>query len=1517
MICIYEKTETSFTYNGLGTLEPTYCSYSPYINDVWKLEMYLPYDPEGKYKLVANGRILKVTGIDCIQEQTSDYQLFSIETYRKEGNSIYVLAYPVGMDARFDTYANQINANYKTAAQAIALINAVKAITLNNQQIDKYTVSTDISATDLNSAVWNNTNIISMLTNDENGFIHRWGGEVCYDNYNIKVNQALGRTSGASEVRYGKNIRGMSYEEDTSNVITRLYPVANGGEILNGIDAYKIANTQYVDSTNVSDYPIPHIAYTNAPYNLVQMSDDGSANYAATILRYEQIRDAAADWLNDALLGENTGGVDGLLVDIELAWFVDNYALTLANDGTQGLAEYVTNKICSDSTNPILSNSVKAMIYEAVKAGFELVLKDDSTAVYIGATSKKMWDAPLSTHFYSYTWDSAGDYRVNANGSADYAWVYASSKWQQLDDNGITTGTVDTGTWKWYKVSGKSYKRYGNKKKKRFLHSQWWNINGVWYWFDDEGEATSGADLQSDCYDMFDSISVNSKTIYALLSPICKSAESDLFDILYTQMTDYCTNMFSEEKISYPTPSITIDMVDLSKTVEYAGYSNLLKVKLGDTVKCVNTKLNISTDLRITGLTYDVLKGCNTSIQIGLTETSIISEFDRPVNTDLLAKQGLIAGHGIRIVGNVISTTGTNLTDVVVGGQSVVYGGKAYIDIDEISGEGLQWFEETEDALFGYSTELALIDDNDYKISTAGATLTLYSNSTTESFDVVVTGDDSTLLIYYPYQYGTKASTIISGINQGNDGNVMILSKSSFSIHTTMHPASGSANPTVYSDFTSSSADGWKSGYYINPETGEHVPGYSGPITFHGNAQVNGETWYVVVIGWNYQFTCPDSTRSLLNYLPVAQYPDGDITYNSAYTTVGELIQATVPLTRASDSGSFNGISREGNLAFFAGADDEHGLNAPIKIYKDGTYEGLDKVEDVKSDGTSIVTDKIANINTMTGATSSANGKKGLVPAPSIANRLKFLRGDGTWQTAGNVDDVKVDGTSVVTNKVANINTMVGATSGTNGTKGLVPTPQNVDKDSFLKGNGTWAVPQDTTYNDFDGTTHGLVPAPSSGDSGYLKHDGTWEAPAGASDMQGATSQADGVHGLAPKPLIANKDQFLKGDGTWATPTDTQYSDFDGTTHGLVPAPSSGDSGYLKVDGTWDEPEGTTVVANPSGTATESLSSLQVGEDIYSVSGATEIKTEIVSIQHFSQWVKKYTSGSVTDISFVNGTYTDYEITLECFDGDYSTYDLHEEVVYAVPIPATVKKINYQIETLYKECSLTTDDWYPMIGLKTTLDTSNYCQPSDTDWVAKQKFNNQYQVYTGTLEFTSSVPTYLYFICNSWGVNIRSLELVEYSGGSGASDLNDLNDVAISSPSNGQILSYNSSNQIWENITPSSGGGGIDYSTTEQNTGLKWIDGRPIYQKTFTLGTVAQGVSLISSSFKATTYDEVWQTDIHWRYNSINLDVGNHGGTGGAIYVELYDNTGLYVVNLSGVDATNFYVTLRYTKITD
>lgn len=44
------------------------------------------------------------------------------------------------------------------------------------------------------------------------------------------------------------------------------------------------------------------------------------------------------------------------------------------------------------------------------------------------------------------------------------------------------------------------------------------------------------------------------------------------------------------------------------------------------------------------------------------------------------------------------------------------------------------------------------------------------------------------------------------------------------------------------------------------------------------------------------------------------------------------------------------------------------------------------------------------------------------------------------------------------------------------------------------------------------------------------------------SDMKGATSSASGTHGLVPAPTSSQRGQYLRGDGTWSTPTDTTYS---------------------------------------------------------------------------------------------------------------------------------------------------------------------------------------------------------------------------------------------------------------------------------------------------------------------------------------------------------------------------------------
>lgn len=90
-----------------------------------------------------------------------------------------------------------------------------------------------------------------------------------------------------------------------------------------------------------------------------------------------------------------------------------------------------------------------------------------------------------------------------------------------------------------------------------------------------------------------------------------------------------------------------------------------------------------------------------------------------------------------------------------------------------------------------------------------------------------------------------------------------------------------------------------------------------------------------------------------------------------------------------------------------------------------------------------------------------------------------------------------------VTDSDTTYSNMKGATTSATGTSGLVPAPSTGAANRYLRSDGTWAVPPDnnTTYNNFvksgSGAKSGLVPAPSTtaGTTKYLREDGTWQIP--------------------------------------------------------------------------------------------------------------------------------------------------------------------------------------------------------------------------------------------------------------------------------------------------------------------------------------------------------------------------------------------------------------------------------------
>lgn len=128
--------------------------------------------------------------------------------------------------------------------------------------------------------------------------------------------------------------------------------------------------------------------------------------------------------------------------------------------------------------------------------------------------------------------------------------------------------------------------------------------------------------------------------------------------------------------------------------------------------------------------------------------------------------------------------------------------------------------------------------------------------------------------------------------------------------------------------------------------------------------------------------------------------------------------------------------------------------------------------------------------------------------------------------------------------------------------------------------------------------------------------------------------------------------------------------------------------------------------------------------------------------------------------------------------------------------------------------------------------------------------------------------------------------------------------------------------------------GGLDYSTTEQNTGLKWYDGKDIYCKTFTAdcsGKISTSVSLVDVNFenlvkaegvvKVTPvtgdvyFDKLDQTHLNNQGN--NLDYAYASGL-----MSITPNSSMLIriganmANNQYISAVMAVVTLYYTKAT-
>ena len=215
-------------------------------------------------------------------------------------------------------------------------------------------------------------------------------------------------------------------------------------------------------------------------------------------------------------------------------------------------------------------------------------------------------------------------------------------------------------------------------------------------------------------------------------------------------------------------------------------------------------------------------------------------------------------------------------------------------------------------------------------------------------------------------------------------------------------------------------------------------------------------------------------------------------------------------------SASFNGTANASIKATLADSGATAGAYGPIAATT-LAFGGSVNIPQITVDAKGRVTKGAHYAIKLPAAPTSVSGNAGSATKLATARTIGLTGAvTGTATSFDGTKNISISTTEIDGTKVSVFGK---ATSSAAGTVGAVPAPAANQHTRFLRGDGTWQVPTNTTYSVF----------------------------------KAATSSAAGGTGLVPAPAAGENDEFLRGDGTWQVPTDNKVSCTASTANGNYP----------------------------------------------------------------------------------------------------------------------------------------------------------------------------------------------------------------------------------------------------------------------------------------------------------------------------------------------------------------------------
>lgn len=264
MIRAFAKTDRDFSSNGDIIVKATKAK----LHKVDNGEFYVDVTANIEYAdYLIDGNLLVI-------DTPQGVQAFRVSNPTKSGNKVSCRAWHVFYDSKnyliADSYVVDSNCN-----------DALDHLNSATEPQSAFTTISDVQAVDSFRCVR------KSLYEAIQTVIERWGGHLVRDNWEIEIRDTIGNDNGVV-IRYRKNLKELTSEENWDNVVTKLLPVGKDGILLNDID--KNASLYVTSSTQ---YPIPYTKTVSFSQDSINEDDykDASGNVNQSAYRTALVND--------------------------------------------------------------------------------------------------------------------------------------------------------------------------------------------------------------------------------------------------------------------------------------------------------------------------------------------------------------------------------------------------------------------------------------------------------------------------------------------------------------------------------------------------------------------------------------------------------------------------------------------------------------------------------------------------------------------------------------------------------------------------------------------------------------------------------------------------------------------------------------------------------------------------------------------------------------------------------------------------------------------------------------------------------------------------------------------------------------------------------------------------------------------------------------------------------------------------------------------------------------------------